>query len=135
MQSGNFILFKTISVYIQIPSIHHLINLVGNIVIFIPFGAFILLLSKNKGISLKDTLVLSLSLGLECLQIVFSIGSFDVDDLILNISGGLLGYGAFKRLLLCGLEQNPVAKPIKSYSSYFKFVNIFNKEFYLSMLY
>lgn len=106
LQSGNFILFKTISVYIQIPSVHHIINLVGSIVIFIPFGAFILLLSKNKGISLKDTLVLSLNLSLclECLQVVFSIGSFDVDDLILNISGGLLGYGAFKRLLLCGQE-------------------------------
>lgn len=100
LQSGNFILFKTISDYIQSPSIYNIINLVGNIVIFIPFGVFILLLSKNKGMSLKDTLVLSLSLSLclECLQVVFSIGSFDVDDLILNTSGGLLGYGAFKRV-------------------------------------
>jgi len=32
LQSGNFILFKTISDYLQIPSIHHMTNLVGNII-------------------------------------------------------------------------------------------------------
>ena len=98
LQSGNFILFKTISDYLQIPSIHHITNLLGNIVIFIPFGAFILLLSKNKGMSFICVLACSLGLSLcmECLQVVFSIGSFDVDDLVLNTSGGMLGYGAFK---------------------------------------
>ncbi|GGP15522.1 VanZ family protein [Oceanobacillus neutriphilus] len=98
LQSGNFILFKTISNYVQITSIHHITNLVGNIVIFIPFGFFILLLSKSKVNSLVVVAALSLclSLCLECLQVIFAIGSFDVDDLVLNTFGGLLGYCVFK---------------------------------------
>lgn len=103
LQSGNFILFKTISNYFLNPSIHHIINLVGNIVIFIPFGFLILLLSKDKEISFKGVFFrsLCLSLCLECLQVVFSIGSFDVDDLVLNTLGGLLGYGASKLNYVC----------------------------------
>ncbi|TFJ92373.1 VanZ family protein [Lentibacillus salicampi] len=121
LQSGNFILFKTISNYFLTPSIHHIINLVGNIVIFIPFGFFISLLSKAKEISFIGVSAqsLCLSLCLECLQVVFSIGSFDVDDLVLNTFGGLLGYGVFK-LIYFPLKATFTIKKVPNYMGLLK---------------
>ena len=94
LDSANFILFKTIKMYIHYAyKLNSFENLVGNFAVFMPFGYFLPRVGRwaNHWFMLLGA-AFFFSLGIELFQLFSAFGEFDVDDLLLNTAGALFGY-------------------------------------------
>ena len=71
-----------------------------NILLFIPLGLFIPIVFKRmRKLHMTALIVFTVTLSVEFFQ--YFIGrSSDIDDLIANLSGGIIGYGIFRILML-----------------------------------
>lgn len=82
------------------------VQIVGNIVMTIPYGFLLPLLRKFRSKKEAVLYALALPIAIETVQLIldFSLGTFyrtvDIDDVILNFTGVMLGYLAYKGMLL-----------------------------------
>jgi glycopeptide antibiotics resistance protein len=77
-----------------------LYNLAGNVVAFMPLG-FLLPFAFRRFKAVKTfAAAFAFILIAEVLQLVSRRGVFDVDDLILNMLGSIIGYAAYRLLLI-----------------------------------
>ncbi len=103
LASINFIPFNTILIYLGGQESFRIAaeNLLGNIIAFAPMGFLLPLIIKKCRKALNIFIVsISASLVIEILQFVFDLGSTDVDDVILNVAGALLGFCAYKVIVV-----------------------------------
>lgn len=98
MESANFVLFKTIKMYIRYwgRGLNSFENLVGNVAVFIPFGyLFPRVIRSADNFFVWFLGIFTFVLSIEMFQLFSAFGAFDVDDILLNCSGALMGYFIF----------------------------------------
>lgn len=78
-----------------------LVNLVGNVAAFVPLGLLVPWI-RTRRTEFREVVLLGLglSLAIEMLQYASGRRVADVDDVLLNTVGALLGYLAYRALLL-----------------------------------
>ena len=97
MESANFVLFKTIKMYIRYwgRGLNSFENLVGNVAAFVPLGYLFRVIRSARNFFAWFLGIFTFILGIEMFQLLSAFGAFFVDDILLNSTGALLGYFLF----------------------------------------
>ncbi len=107
---GNYIPFKTITLYCRTSSIDITIReLLGNVIAFAPMGFLLpLLFNRIKGVVKVSVISFTISLFFELIQLITNLGIFDVDDMILNTIGSIIGFMVYKAIISLVVKKTEV---------------------------